>query len=40
MANEIKTIAPSDNQIVLYQPNETLSLEVKLDAAHETGRLC
>lgn len=36
MSNEIQPITQGDNQIVLYQPNENISLEVKLDAAHET----
>ena len=26
----------SDSQIVLYQPNETVSIEVKLDAEYDT----
>ena len=34
MANEIKPI--TNAEVVLYQPSENISLEVKLDAAHET----
>lgn len=34
MPNEI--IPVQEGEIVLYQPNENISLEVKLDAAHET----
>lgn len=29
-------ISSEDSQIVLYQPNETISLEVKIDAIHDT----
>ena len=29
-------IQPADPQIVLYQPSESIRLEVKLDAEHET----
>ena len=36
MANEIQPITTSEGEIVLYQPDENISLEVKLDAAHET----
>lgn len=38
MANEIHPIntSTSEGEIVLYQPDENISLEVKLDAAHET----
>jgi len=44
MSNNLQTIQPDDSQIrcaepvevVLYQPNETLSLEVKIDADHDT----
>jgi len=44
MSNELQSIQPDDSQIrcaepvevVLYQPNETLSLEVKIDADHDT----
>lgn len=36
MANEIQPINTSEGEIVLYQPDENISLEVKLDAAHET----
>ena len=36
MANEIQSIIPSEGEIVLYQPDENITLEVKLDAAHET----
>ena len=37
MANE-NNIQPmaDDSQIVLYQPNESVKLEVKVDAGHET----
>lgn len=30
-------IMSDDSQIVLYQPDESIRLEVKLDAEHETG---
>ena len=33
--NNIQPVA-DDSQIVLYQPNESVKLEVKLDATHET----
>ena len=33
--NNIQPMA-DDSQIVLYQPNESVKLEVKLDATHET----
>lgn len=36
MANEIQPISTSEGEIVLYQPDENISLEVKLDAVHET----
>lgn len=38
MANENNNIQATtdDSQIVLYQPNESVRLEVKLDATHET----
>ena len=36
MPNEIQSIIPSEGEIVLYQPDENITLEVKLDAAHET----
>ncbi len=39
MANDITNIPSSvgdDSQIVLYQPDESIRLEVKLDAEHET----
>lgn len=39
MATESTSIpffTSEDSQVVLYQPNETLSLEVKIDADHET----
>ena len=36
MPNDIQPITPSEGEIVLYQPDENISLEVKLDAAHET----
>ena len=36
MPNDIIPVKPSEGEIVLYQPNENISLEVKLDAAHET----
>ena len=39
MANEIQPINTSEGEIVLYQPDENISLEVKLDAAHETDWL-
>ena len=29
-------VSSNDSQIVLYQPSETVSIEVKLDAANET----
>ena len=33
--NNIQPVA-DDSQIVLYQPNESVKLEVKVDAGHET----
>lgn len=38
MANENNNIQATtdDSQIVLYQPDESVRLEVKLDATHET----
>ena len=33
--NNIQPVA-DDSQIVLYQPDESVKLEVKLDATHET----
>ncbi len=39
MANDVTNIpssAEDDSQIVLYQPDESIRLEVKLDAEHET----
>ena len=38
MANDNNNIQPmsDDSQIVLYQPDDSIRLEVKLDAAHET----
>ena len=36
MANEQYTATTDDSQIVLYQPDESIRLEVKLDATHET----
>ena len=38
MANENNNIQATtdESQIVLYQPNESVRLEVKLDATHET----
>ena len=36
MANDIHPITTSDSQIVLYKPNDSITLEVKIDAAHET----
>ena len=38
MANENNNIQATtdDSQIVLYQPNESVKLEVKVDAGHET----
>lgn len=36
MANEIHPITPSEGEIVLYHPDENISLEVKLDTTHET----
>ena len=36
MPNDIQPITPSEGEIVLYQPDENITLEVKLDAAHET----
>ena len=39
MSNDNNNIIPindSDSQIVLYQPNESITLEVKIDAAHDT----
>lgn len=35
MNNEIQPINTPEGEIVLYQPDENISLEVKLDAAHE-----
>lgn len=35
MANDIQSTS-EENQIVLYKPNDSISLEVKIDAAHET----
>lgn len=39
MSNDTTNIIPindSDSQIVLYQPNDSITLEVKIDAAHDT----
>ena len=38
MTNDQNSMQPmaGDSKIVLYQPNESISLEVKLDAEHET----
>lgn len=36
MDNEIMPFTESEGEIVLYQPNENISLEVRLDATHET----
>lgn len=36
MTNEILPITISDGEIILYQPDENISLEVKLDTIHET----
>ena len=38
MANENNNIQATtdDSQIVLYQPDESVRIEVKLDATHET----
>ena len=35
-SNDNSQMQPTDPQIVLYQPNESIRLEVKLDAEHET----
>ena len=35
-SNDNNQIQPTDPQIVLYQPSESIRLEVKLDAEHET----
>ena len=34
--NDIQAVSSTDSQIVLYQPDETISLEVKLDTERET----
>ena len=37
MANDNNNIQITDeSQIVLYQPNESISLQVKIDASHDT----
>lgn len=36
MSNQPQSINSEESQIVLYQPNEMLSLEVKIDSNHDT----
>ncbi len=34
--NDIQVVSSTDSKIVFYQPDETISLEVKLDTERET----